>query len=91
MVALEEVSPWPPRISDGSTRWKLPRSCSKRIETSPADVHSRTGVATVGMPASYPLDAFGKLVPVGSRYSCDFPMVETEQPAKPFTALNGAL
>ena len=28
---------------------------------------------------------------VGSRYSCDFPMVETEQPAKPFTALNGAL
>ena len=63
MVALEEVSPWPPRISDGSTRWKLPRSCSKRIETSPADVHSRTGVATVGMPASYLLDAFGKLVP----------------------------
>ncbi len=30
-------------------------------------------------------------VPVGSRYSCGFPMVETEQPAKPFTALNGAL
>ena len=28
---------------------------------------------------------------VGSRYSCDFPMVETEQPAKPFTVLNGAL
>ena len=29
--------------------------------------------------------------PVGSRYSCGFPMVETEQPAEPFTALNGAL
>ena len=28
---------------------------------------------------------------VGSRYSCGFPMAETEQPAKPFTALNGAL
>ena len=35
------------------------------------------------------LDGFFE--PVGSRYSCGFPMVETEQPAKPFTALNGAL
>ena len=33
----------------------------------------------------------GDVVLVGSRNSCGFPMVETEQPAKPFTALNGAL